>query len=531
MSSGWVQQAKKTKKSHGPLADWCDANLSPRFARRVAALVAKGDATPRVVDILKEFRGKNKVLSSAQRIAVEAQLDGAGPWSSSEASLRTAAPPRHRAPAVGPAVGQRRGADRTSGMALKAAHAEIAALKAAALPGPTEGQPSRRARRAARRVNGTGAEPAAMPVDADGDLPTPAGWQCARCERPHPQTARQCRVCATKKVTTSAGTAGQAARSEAQTAADAAEVQNLIDRLAGCGLSQTKSTLTVMAELRARLEGMTASPAPAPVLDDTARLGAAQSAVDSTEAVVLKFTDRIDAMNSRLSELQLDLEALQRVRADALQQQMEAEKALAVVQQEVGSRAAAPGHAVVAEPAAQGTDSLSAHRAKTHAAFAGRLAALNDPDSLVQIQIRSQLEEAGGPDHTAVVAKMCAMLITTVLQELAEDAPTTASTASAVPAAPLKAQPAKHVSAAATSGVGGNAQLPARQPVKLAAQAQASATQVAKQGVAKLQRVELRRQMVENRKGTEAELKVQADELAALDAEDLADLSDNDSCK
>ena len=73
--------------------------------------------------------------------------------------------------------------------------------------------------------------------------------------------------------------------------------------------------------------------------------------------------------------------------------------------------------------------------------------------------------------------------------------------------------------------------MPARQPVKLAAQAQASATQVAKQGVAKLQRVELRRQMVENRRGTEAELKVQADELAALDAEDLADLSDNDSCK
>ena len=156
---------------------------------------------------------------------------------------------------------------------------------------------------------------------------------------------------------------------------------------------------------------------------------------------------------------------------------------------------------------------------------------MNDPDSLVQTQIRSQLEEAGGPDHTAVVAKMCAMLITTVLQELAEDAPTTASTASAVPAAPLKAQPATHVSAAATSGVGGNAQLPARQPVKLAAQSQASAAQVAMRGAAKLQRVELRRQLVESARGTDAERKDQADAIAALDAEDLADMSDNDSSK
>ena len=163
----------------------------------------------------------------------------------------------------------------------------------------------------------------------------------------------------------------------------------------------------------------------------------------------------------------------------------------------------------------------------THAAFAGRLAALNDPDSLVQTQIRSQLEEAGGPDHTAVVAKMCAMLITTVLQELAEDAPTTASTASAVPAAPLKAQPAKHVSAAATSGVGGYAQLPARQPVKLAAQAQTSATQAAKHAVAINQRVGKRQQTLAMTR--EEFIKVQADELAARDAGETADLSDNGS--
>ena len=35
--------------------------------------------------------------------------------------------------------------------------------------------------------------------------------------------------------------------------------------------------------------------------------------------------------------------------------------------------------------------------------------------------------------------------------------------------------------------------------------------------------------MAANRRGTEAELKAQADELAALDAEDLADLSDGEA--
>ena len=469
MSSGWVQRTKKTMKAHGPLADWCDANLSPRFAKKVAALVAKGDATHRVVDILKEFRGKSKVLSSAQRIAVQAQLDGAGPRSSSEASLRTTAPPRQRTPAAGPAAGQRRGAGDASDVA--ALRAEVAALKAkaAARAGPSEGQPSRRARRTARRVDGTRTEPAAMPVDAEGVTPTPAGWQCARCERPNIPSANQCKVCATKKMAASADTTGQAARSEAQIATETAELQKLIDGLVGSGLSQSKSTLSVIAELRARLEGLSASAAPAPVLDDTARLGAAQSAVDSTMACVDKYTGRIDALNSRLSELQLDLEALQRLRADALRQQLEAEKALAVVRQDVGARAVAPGHTAAAEPAPQGTDSYSAHHAMARAVCARRLEALNNPDSDVLSEIRSQLEATGGPDLTSTVAKMVAGYVTLMQQELTEDPPAMATTASAVPTAPLKPPPARHTGAAAMGCADGDAQLPARSPVKLAA--------------------------------------------------------------
>ena len=188
MSGGWKQQAKETRKSQSPLAGWCDANLSLPFARRLALLVSKNEALPHVVGILKEFRGKGEVLNSAQRIAVEAQLKGAGPWSGSEATLRAAAPRRQRAPAAGPAAGQRRGAGNTSEMA--ALRAELATLKAAALAGPAEGQPSRRARRASRRVNGASTGPATVPVEAEGDVPAPAGWQCTLCERLHPQPAK-----------------------------------------------------------------------------------------------------------------------------------------------------------------------------------------------------------------------------------------------------------------------------------------------------------------------------------------------------
>ena len=49
--------------------------------------------------------------------------------------------------------------------------------------------------------------------------------------------------------------------------------------------------------------------------------------------------------------------------------------------------------------------------------------------------------------------------------------------------------------------------------------------------MAKIQRSELRQQILAKKREAEADLKVQADELAALDAEDTAELSDNDSCK
>ena len=153
--------------------------------------------------------------------------------------------------------------------------------------------------------------------------------------------------------------------------------------------------------------------------------------------------------------------------------------------------------------------------------------AWNSPDSGVQLEFRNQLEKTGEPDLATAAAKMFAMYLTKIQQELTEDAPATATTASALPTASVKAPPARHAGAAAMGCADGDAQLPARSPVKLAAQAQTSATQAAKHAVAINQRVGKRQQTLAMTR--EEFIKVQADELAARDAGETDDLSDNGS--
>ena len=67
MSGGWKLQAKKHRKPSGTLTDWCDANLPLTIAARVALLVSKNEASPRVVCILKSYRTRSEVLSNVQR--------------------------------------------------------------------------------------------------------------------------------------------------------------------------------------------------------------------------------------------------------------------------------------------------------------------------------------------------------------------------------------------------------------------------------------------------------------------------------
>ena len=102
---------------------------------------------------------------------------------------------------------------------------------------------------------------------------------------------------------------------------------------------------------------------------------------------------------------------------------------------------------------------------------------------------------------------------------------------SAVPAAPSKTPSARHAAATAMGGTDGDAQLTARVPVKLAAQAQTSATQAAKQAVAVNQRVGKRQQSLDGSRNPARDefIRGQAGDLAARDAREADELSDNGS--
>ena len=110
----------------------------------------------------------------------------------------------------------------------------------------------------------------------------------------------------------------------------------------------------------------------------------------------------------------------------------------------------------------------------------------------MQQEFRKQLAETGESDLATAAAKVFALYTAAMQLEL-----TATTSESAGPAACLKAPSARLTAATAVGGTVGDAQLAARVPVKLAAQAQTSVTQTAKLAVAAKQRVGLRRQSLD----------------------------------
>ena len=76
-SEEWRRKQKKQKPSC-TMADWADSNGMPK---RVAGLVADGEASTRVVEILKKYRARNALLNGAQKTSLMAEFEGAGQWS------------------------------------------------------------------------------------------------------------------------------------------------------------------------------------------------------------------------------------------------------------------------------------------------------------------------------------------------------------------------------------------------------------------------------------------------------------------
>ena len=126
-------------------------------------------------------------------------------------------------------------------------------------------------------------------------------------------------------------------------------------------------------------------------------------------------------------------------------------------------------------------------------------------------------------DLESLVARIVAEAVASLHVEFIEDVPATAATAPASSPVTPKVQAARPAGVSVKGGADGDARLPARESIKQAALAQPSPTQVAKEGMAKLQKNERRQQIIERRRQAEA------DELAALDAEDATVLSGDDS--
>ena len=70
----WQTHSKQRKRPLGSLSGWCDANLPTTKGAKIAGLIAKKEASERVVGILKAYQKRGAVLGSAQRLALEAEL-------------------------------------------------------------------------------------------------------------------------------------------------------------------------------------------------------------------------------------------------------------------------------------------------------------------------------------------------------------------------------------------------------------------------------------------------------------------------
>ena len=243
------------------------------------------------------------------------------------------------------------------------------------------------------------------------------------------------------------------------------------------------SIAALQAEIVALQEPLVPDPAP----DLVVQLGNAQVAVEAALTRISHITKLIEEADERVARHQSDRDALGQSLTNGQRRHQEALSALAIARSAVGAQT--PTAPAAATPTSHGTGVMAAPPNKANVVIARHLAALSSPDSNVLLQIRSQLEETGGADAASILTKVLVQFMSTVQQELAEDAPLTLEMppeASVAPllTAPSRAQAARIASATGMSGTEEDSRLRARDQVKdgsrLPAQAMASPTQVAK---------------------------------------------------
>ena len=308
-SEEWRREQRK-RKPRDSLASWADSN---GLSARLAGLIADGEATALVVELVKKFRAAHgATLSSAMKASLMAELRGTGRWDTT-ADKRATPPVSSSGARTGGATRPRSYAAVAAGAAAREAalRAELAALKkAAAVP--------RQARRKARRVEPADAVPESGPTTAVPEVvgdhadievePTPPQWTCPACTTEwNFIPKRQCHLC--KMQRTVIGPAAQAMASVEEDAAVVAKYQGVIDALEALG-SASPDDKAIIGGYRAKIAFLRKPKTPAPELPASVRHNAAIVAV---EAAQMRNETLLKVEQSIQREIALKQAELQRV--------------------------------------------------------------------------------------------------------------------------------------------------------------------------------------------------------------------------
>ena len=308
----WLQTRARKKKERRPLADlavWCDTNLSPTFARKLGTLVSNNQALKSVVGILKAARTKGEVLNNAQRIALDGQLRGAGPWEAGAGPAPTSGKVAARPARTREALSKDPKYPSRTSYAAAAAGAKDPALReserllAAALKN------TKRLEEVIKRGEAASAAPGGSAVsaaDVEMNNPRATHWLCEFCGRGHPKPKRSCHICHTPRVTTvQAGPAPPHTSEEAE-----AEYARLSQQLAGLKALGTEDYVAAaIAGAQARLAQLKTQPAAVAVKTARQSYEQAQKATDELESRHSALVKKTGTLVERIDELGLDLEA------------------------------------------------------------------------------------------------------------------------------------------------------------------------------------------------------------------------------
>ena len=310
------QQKRKKKKERRPFADlavWCDANLSPSFARKLGTLVANSQALKSVVDILKAARTKGEVLNNAQRIALDGQLRGAGPWEvgagPASAGGKVAARPARAREAL--SKDTKRSARTTSAAATAGvkdpALRESERLLAAALK-ETKRLKQELAERQPAADSAAGTADVSM-VDEEAQT-----WACVACTADHSCKSYKkltCRICEVHRSAVSSPAATPVGRSTEEVEAERASLLAskgqlaVMERFFGAA-----HVATALKKIETELRDLDSPPAEPAAKDPFVRMHEAKAAVDKAALYHARLHTRASSIEERIALMHADLVAV-----------------------------------------------------------------------------------------------------------------------------------------------------------------------------------------------------------------------------